>query len=243
MKKNVVFFCISLFAALSASAFQSKCPYHYPNGENSFDILDLYEEICYSEFSVIISKKDRRPVYTSYYSNSIKMQGALSIRRSGSFRNDYGRARTIYNYSFYSGLKGYDRGHLVPAGDMPDLPSQLESFNFENTIPQLSSTNRGKWADLEADIRRRLTDDANGAYILTGPTSKINSTTQIPNGIYKLVVWKDGSCDLYHASNKYAYSENQEIPRLSPHSLKNIVGPELYSLLSNSSQISCISTD
>jgi endonuclease G, mitochondrial len=49
---------------------------------------------------------------------------------------------------------GYDRGHLVPAGDMTRSELVMrESFLLSNMSPQVPAFNRGIWKVLEDKVR------------------------------------------------------------------------------------------
>ena len=65
--------------------------------------------------------------------------------------------------------KGYDRGHLAPAGDMlRNKQAMRESFYYSNISPQLPSFNRGIWKKLEMKIREWV-NRYDRLYITCGP--------------------------------------------------------------------------
>lgn len=88
---------------------------------------------------------------------------------------------------------GFDRGHLVPAGDMKlSKTSMKESFFMSNISPQHPSFNRGKWRALENRIRKwflKISD----LHIFTGPIfyaqyNYLNGThIAIPDAFYKII--------------------------------------------------------
>lgn len=52
---------------------------------------------------------------------------------------------------------GYDRGHVVPAGDLKDNQEAMEeSFYLSNISPQTPDFNRGYWLKLERHVRELL---------------------------------------------------------------------------------------
>ena len=64
---------------------------------------------------------------------------------------------------------GYDRGHLVPAGDMKWSEEVMrQSFFTSNITPQSSSMNRGRWSMLETLIRAWALESEQ-TLIITGP--------------------------------------------------------------------------
>jgi len=66
-------------------------------------------------------------------------------------------------------IRGYDRGHLVPAGDMlRNKRVMRESFYYSNISPQLPSFNRGIWKKLEMKIREWV-NRYGRLYITCGP--------------------------------------------------------------------------
>ena len=64
---------------------------------------------------------------------------------------------------------GYDRGHLVPAGDMKfDRDALDETFYFSNMSPQRHDFNSGVWNRLEIQVRRWAIEHEH-LYVVTGP--------------------------------------------------------------------------
>jgi endonuclease G len=64
---------------------------------------------------------------------------------------------------------GYDRGHMAPAADMRwDRRAMRESFYLSNVCPQNSNLNRGRWGDLEQDVRR-WAKACGAVYVVCGP--------------------------------------------------------------------------
>ena len=63
---------------------------------------------------------------------------------------------------------GYDKGHLVPAGDMGfDINAYNDTFFTSNISPQLHSFNEGVWNRLEQKVRYWAVK-CNGVYVVTG---------------------------------------------------------------------------
>ncbi len=64
---------------------------------------------------------------------------------------------------------GYDRGHMVPAGDFVwNKELKDETFFFTNINPQTPALNRGIWANLENRIRDNVIKHSENAYVVTG---------------------------------------------------------------------------
>lgn len=64
---------------------------------------------------------------------------------------------------------GYDRGHMVPAGDFVwNKELKDETFLYTNINPQTPALNRGIWANLENRIRDNVVKHSENAYVVTG---------------------------------------------------------------------------
>ncbi len=106
-------------------------------------------------------------------------------------------------------LKGYDRGHMAPAGDLDWSEAALAaSFFYSNVAPQLGEFNRGIWRSLEDSIRvyvnaheYQFENYWNGTevFVITGPvvpkrkwkkTSKSNAAEipLIPKSYFKILL-------------------------------------------------------
>ncbi|MDR0429282.1 MAG: DNA/RNA non-specific endonuclease [Tannerellaceae bacterium] len=88
---------------------------------------------------------------------------------------------------------GYDRGHLVPAGDMRWSQEGMDaSFYFSNICPQNRGLNAGLWNDIEKQCRKWATKYG-AIFIVTGPVIDGNmqrlgkNKVGIPNMFYKVV--------------------------------------------------------
>ncbi len=89
---------------------------------------------------------------------------------------------------------GYDRGHMVPAGDMKiNQTAMEETFYMSNICPQAPALNRGIWRELEEDLRDQAMNDKH-LYIITGPIlNKIEkrigrNKVSVPSHYYKIVL-------------------------------------------------------
>ena len=64
---------------------------------------------------------------------------------------------------------GYDRGHMVPAGDMKwDEQAMNETFYLTNICPQDNDLNAGMWNDIELKVREWARRDKS-LIVITGP--------------------------------------------------------------------------
>lgn len=88
---------------------------------------------------------------------------------------------------------GYDRGHLAPAADMTwSAESMEESFYYSNMTPQDPSFNRGKWKELEEQVREWAAK-YHQVTVFTGPILTNSSKTIghdhviVPRQFYKII--------------------------------------------------------
>ncbi|TVZ15557.1 DNA/RNA non-specific endonuclease [Maribacter sp. MAR_2009_72] len=91
---------------------------------------------------------------------------------------------------------GYDRGHLVPAGDRRfSKQAYDETFYTSNVSPQDREFNAGIWNDLEQQIRR-WAKQYGSLYIFTGGVLENGleeigeEDVDVPNAFYKIVARK-----------------------------------------------------
>lgn len=89
---------------------------------------------------------------------------------------------------------GYDRGHLVPAGDRKmSAEAYNETFLTSNISPQDREFNAGIWNRLEQKVRY-WAGKYDGVYVVTGGILNGNMKTignedvSVPNQFYKIVV-------------------------------------------------------
>lgn len=93
---------------------------------------------------------------------------------------------------------GYDRGHLVPAGDMKwSAKAMRESFYLSNIVPQKPKLNRGIWKELEERARAWAVTDkslliAAGPVIRPGLKRLGKNRVAIPDTLYKVIVSLEG---------------------------------------------------
>lgn len=94
---------------------------------------------------------------------------------------------------------GYDKGHLVPAGDMTfDVNAYNDTFFTSNISPQVHKFNDGVWNRLEQKVRYWAVK-YNGLYVVTGGV--LNNTSQtigkgkvlVPKYFYKVLLAKSGN--------------------------------------------------
>ena len=101
------------------------------------------------------------------------------------------------DYRNYKG-SGYDRGHLVPAGDRRfSLKAYNETFYTSNISPQDREFNAGVWNDLEQQTRR-WAKKYGTLYVFTGGVLESGleqigqEDVDIPDSFYKIIARRNG---------------------------------------------------
>jgi endonuclease G len=105
-------------------------------------------------------------------------------------------------YSDYSG-SGYDRGHLVPAGDFQCCQDKLaETFSMSNIAPFDSVLNRYAWNELE--MKTRNWARRNGTvYVISGPVFRHRfqfigryNDLSVPTHFFKIIFTLSGNTSI-----------------------------------------------
>ncbi|MCB0532977.1 MAG: DNA/RNA non-specific endonuclease [Saprospiraceae bacterium] len=88
----------------------------------------------------------------------------------------------------YDGF-GYDRGHLAPSADFRWSATALsESYFYSNMSPQVAEFNRGRWSELEAQLRNYVeTHPGVQLYVVTGPVLEPDLPV-IERGVNKVAI-------------------------------------------------------
>jgi len=93
----------------------------------------------------------------------------------------------------YAG-SGFDRGHLVPAGDLKwNGTAMRQSFLMTNVGPMHKALNEGGWAKLEEKVREWTARDS-ALLVFTGPVVSDSDTTlasgrvKVPSAYYKVIL-------------------------------------------------------
>ena len=95
-------------------------------------------------------------------------EAAGELPRDDAFRRDPDLGDLSPSADSYAG-SGYDRGHLVPAGDLKwSRKAMDQSFFMSNIAPQVPSLNRGVWRELEEAVRE-LAGKEGAVIVITGP--------------------------------------------------------------------------
>jgi endonuclease G len=155
--------------------------------------LNLGVLIKHEYYAISYSEAHEQAEWVAYELTRDRLNNNIS-QRSNNFRPDPEIATgsaDLYDYK----NSGYDRGHMVPAGDMAfSNRSMSETFYMSNMSPQVRNFNGGIWRELEENIRdwgRRFKH----LYIVSGPiltdrlTKKIGDNgVSVPKRYFKVIL-------------------------------------------------------
>lgn len=181
------------------------CPNHFVGGKPPIPALSITHldtqagrssdgqsfSLCFKGFATYYSPVSNTAVYSAHHLTKKAVQKARQLPRKDSFRPEVRLPPSLQIVpATYKG-SGYDRGHLVPNGDMADIQTQYDSFSMVNIVPQDSEHNRNLWRQIETDVRA-LTETYGEVYVITGAAyhgkqvSKVGNIL-VPTHLYKAV--------------------------------------------------------
>ncbi|NTV46324.1 MAG: DNA/RNA non-specific endonuclease [Chlorobiales bacterium] len=174
----------------------SSKPTHTPSQPIAgFNYLPTTKEgqiIKHEYFTLSYAEKHEQAEWVAYELTKMMVKNG-ELKRNDDFRPDPDvstRSATPEDYS----NSGYDRGHLVPAGDMEfSMTAMSETFYMSNMSPQDPAFNRGVWKHLEEQARKWSIQNEK-IYIVTGgvltdglPTIGRNKVS-VPRYFYKIIL-------------------------------------------------------
>src|SRR4051812_1114076 len=179
-----------------ADAAPSACPEHFLDGQVpdvvNGKLLAKARPLCFSGFAVLHSGVTRTPLYAAEHLSRARIEAARQLERADSFHEEArlppDERADLSDYA----RSGYDRGHMAPAGDMPDPAAMAESFTFANIVPQNPEDNRNLWEAVESAVRG-LALRSGEVYVITGPLFEgddlrsLKGRVLVPTRIYKAV--------------------------------------------------------
>ena len=185
-----------ILAASLAFAGQTGCPEHFAGGQApdfiNQKLTAKAREICYTGYAVMHSGVTRTPLYAGEHLTKERLDSAKGLRRSSKFFPDphlpASERAELKDYA----RSGYDRGHIAPSGDMPDMQSQQECFSLANMVPQVPKNNRGVWEGIESAVRE-MSEQRGELYVVTGPVfqggnlQRIGGAVMVPTQLFKAV--------------------------------------------------------
>lgn len=145
----------------------------YHDGQTSVQCLAEVEipkgvseiKVDYTGFTISYNPQMHQPNYGAWELTASKAQGDLP--RKSKFRPDpeIDGCASLDDYR----NSGFDRGHIVPAGDMKwDTQAMDDSHYLTNISPQEHNLNGGRWATLENKCREWAIRDS-VLIIIAGP--------------------------------------------------------------------------
>ena len=109
--------------------------------------------VAHKFYSFLYSEKHEQPFWVNYVLTKDMLLNPIT-KRKDNFRPDPKVKTGSAELVDYVG-SGYDRGHLCPAKDMESsVVGMSESFFMSNMSPQHPSLNRGRWKQLEGQVRK-----------------------------------------------------------------------------------------
>ncbi|MEM6965945.1 MAG: DNA/RNA non-specific endonuclease [Bacteroidota bacterium] len=158
-----------------------------------FPSTNLGYIIKHNYYALSYSEKHEQPEWVAYEltKESIRVP---NVPRPNNFRPDPKVRKSSAVKADYRG-SGYDRGHLVPSGDMAFNERAIsETFYLSNMSPQIRNFNSGIWRELEERVRDWAWDNKH-LYVITGPvlTRDIRETigpneVAVPEEYYKVIL-------------------------------------------------------
>ena len=125
--------------------------------------------LCYDSFAILHSGESKTPIYVAERLNGKSILDAHEKRGNKFFADARLRSAERAKLEDYKG-SGFDRGHMAPAGDMPNATAMAQSFTLANTVPQAPVLNRGVWAkNVEGSTRKYVSRALGDVYVITGP--------------------------------------------------------------------------
>ena len=153
-----------------------------------------YGEVVHHDFfSLSYDEEHEQAEWVAYVLTRNRVNSDKSDRRDD-FREDPLVRTGSATLADYRG-SGYDRGHLVPAGDMAFDPAAMnETFYLSNISPMARDFNTGIWRELEANVQSWARQHKK-IYVISGPIlnepgkgSIGEQAVTIPNHYYKVVL-------------------------------------------------------
>ena len=179
----------------------AKCPKFFAQGKTPVvQDAPALRELCYEAFAVLHSGNTRTPVFVAQRLNRKLLQAAKGQKRTDKFFADARlpmaeRATpSDYKNAKVHELKQVSKGHMAPAGDMPNPTAMEQSFSLANMVPQEGQHNSGAWKKIETDTRQYALRAKGDVFVITGPIFSDTSRptigkneVHVPSHIFKLV--------------------------------------------------------
>jgi endonuclease G, mitochondrial len=196
LKAHALAFAVCALAAtapLAALANSSACPQHFASGPPQLINTKLQtktRELCSEQFVVLHSGVTRTPIYSAERLTRATVGDAKEQVRYNNFHPDSrlpsDERAELRDYA----RSGFDRGHMAPSGNMPNITSQQESFALSNMIPQNADNNRYLWAGIESTARQIATRTSklyvvSGAIFSGSQIRTVGGRVMVPTHLFK----------------------------------------------------------
>lgn len=162
-----------------------------PRVNKSFQIPP--RALCYQSFAVLYSGVSKTPVFVAERLSRAQLEDAKDEKRTNRFFADSRLRKSERAEPDDYKSSGFDRGHMAPAGDMPNERSMAQSFSLANIVPQAPKNNQKTWNGIEQATRKYVMRAKGDVYVISGPVyegkpKKIGSNRiWVPKYLYKLV--------------------------------------------------------
>jgi endonuclease G len=194
--KYAVLLVIAAALPHAALAQPSPCPQHFADGEAPEFINQKLAAktvpLCFAGFAVMHSAISRTPLWSAEHLTAERVAQTKRIKRNNTFhaepRLPPGERAELRDYA----RSGFDRGHMSPAGDMPDRTSQYDSFSLANMVPQDPHNNQTLWSGIE-EVTRKFATYRGELYVITGPIfegsalERLNMRVLVPTHLFKAI--------------------------------------------------------
>lgn len=209
---------------------------------NSLEMPSYIEEATVLKrhgFTIGFSKKYKHAYWVAYQLKCNETIG--TVPRSNYFKEDQILGKYSPNTDDYY-ASGYDKGHLIPAGDNKSDPVAMDdSFLMSNVSPQIPAFNRGIWKRLEEQVRDWACQ-YDSLYIITGAvldpelTRLGKSKIAIPDYYYKSILLYSKSHQSMVTYYMYQYTKDDNLNNfvITTDSLESILGYDLFHNLDDS---------
>ncbi|WP_414080212.1 MULTISPECIES: DNA/RNA non-specific endonuclease [Variovorax] len=158
----------------------------------TFPAAPMQRELCYEAFAILHSGASKTPVFVAERLTRASIEDANEKRTNKFFADARLPRSERAELSDYKG-SGYARGHMAPAGDMPNPTAMAQSFSLANMVPQNPTQNSGAWSKIEQDTRRYVPRAKGNVFVITGPVFGPQSQmvganrVRVPTHLFKLV--------------------------------------------------------
>ncbi len=152
--------------------------------------MEKSHPLCFSPYAVLHSGVMRTPLCAAERLARARIEAAHALERVNRFHEEPRLSPDERADLSDHARSGYDRGHMAPAGDMPDSIVMAESFSLANMVPQNPDHNRNHWEAIENAVRHLALRDGD-LYVVTGPLLEgdnleaLKGRVLVPTGIYK----------------------------------------------------------